>query len=1295
MIRFSFASFGVPFLAVLAFIPWSLSGIAVAQVVLPELPKPSPEADAANTLWREDRHQEACAAFLGQVGSDSRDPWSFRGAALCALQSKADESRFLASLRSRPEDPQTWLAWGYWHLLHSETGKARALLRRAVEADPEMALAWEAISLPVPTSLAPDAVSSNRAALDLIIELRGLRNEIRQTRLYEEVFERLIRLLQELPERWSSVPQPLVPLSGRSPDEVIESASNESRGEKLARFAALSQEPPPNRGQKLRQIVDSRSLSEIDLWLPQMLAIDTPERDPRDLAATLEAWLQFAEAVGRKDVLFVAAAQSFDLLSRQLGQATILHAAALWADLETIEKAERGQGQVVLAYAEALASSGRHPESAEACKRAYRLFERVRFPQGQAVSLLGEGRANLKSGRLEEALAAFRRSRSIFESPGTAPARQGVAQTWFGEGEAQARLARNSFALDAYRNARSLFEEAGDEKGLAYTWIGEGEVLTVLGRTAEASAAFSKGQGLAEAAADGAVQARCWLSMGSLKVVLDDIPAALEAFRRPRLLFDDADALPPSAQADTWLAEGHAHELQGDPQQAIQAYRRAKGLSEQVGDPLGQGNAWLGEGRIHLFSGEYEDALAAFRRARSLYQKARDPRGQANVHREEGDLLFRLGDKRGAEDAYLRALAIFEAVEDPLGQANSLIGCARLMSAQGENFGALGASFAARFLFESAGNRRGMAASFLIGGDALAALGLPQPALLAYGLAEQLFQEVEDRLGQAHAWMGQALVLLNEGTWRGAAAAAENAASLYGGIGMHDSRVAALTIQADARSSAGESEAAISLAEEAIKLHDQVRQNFITDRLRTREDQMIAVPYDILVGIHAGRRDSVKEALTLAEAARSRVLLDLLASGPQIPQSTKDFALTGQRESLTEQLARLQRMISQASTPSRRRELEAIWDELERRRRWVLYESIASSQGSFPGAEPLNADAIQELAAATGPILLFYAAPRRLYGFLMLGRGRPILRTVEIGLDRLQSEVDQLRLALANPLREAESLNRRRAMWNLLIAPFLPKLPQGGPLVLIPHGPLHQLPFEALLDPDQVPLFERWEVALEPSATALRLCRLRHDPPKREDAFLALASGSGLRLLKREMDEIAGLFGRSSRLAPIQAGYEDYERQAPHAKQILIATRGVHVQDSRSRTYLEIQPGPKHGSWLSASEIGSIELQAELVTLAACDTAAGKALFSDERLDLTRAFLIAGAASVLATRWKVPEDQSTIRFLLDFYRAYRQGGPDGQGIRKDEALNVARRKSQERGDSAQVWAAWVLVGDAR
>ena len=86
-------------------------------------------------------------------------------------------------------------------------------------------------------------------------------------------------------------------------------------------------------------------------------------------------------------------------------------------------------------------------------------------------------------------------------------------------------------------------------------------------------------------------------------------------------------------------------------------------------------------------------------------------------------------------------------------------------------------------------------------------------------------------------------------------------------------------------------------------------------------------------------------------------------------------------------------------------------------------------------------------------------------------------------------------------------------------------------------------------------------------------------------------------------------------------------------------------------------------------------------------SASARAMRSDERLDLTRAFLIAGAGAVLATRWKNPDSPQTKQFVADFFTAVQT-----RGLTKAHALSDARAKSRARGDDPQVWAAWVLAG---
>ncbi|MEE8586552.1 MAG: CHAT domain-containing protein, partial [Acidobacteriota bacterium] len=361
---------------------------------------------------------------------------------------------------------------------------------------------------------------------------------------------------------------------------------------------------------------------------------------------------------------------------------------------------------------------------------------------------------------------------------------------------------------------------------------------------------------------------------------------------------------------------------------------------------------------------------------------------------------------------------------------------------------------------------------------------------------------------------------------------------------------------------------------------------------------------------------------------------------------------------------------------------------------WNLNELMATSDPPLPPDGLLDARGITRLADEVGPILAYYSSSELLIGFLVLpGRENPFVQVISYKRLELASLVDQARLALANPGQPGKP-GLLRQLWDGLIGPFLEELPSHGPLTVIPHGPLHQLPFEVLTDASGKPMYERWLVTTAPSASILAVCRQRHSPRSDREPFWAMGDRNALRF-KPETQDIARLFDSRNPSEFNLADFERFRTQVPNQRHLLIATQGRLDEDNRSNTYLEIQPTQQHDPRLTAAEISSMSIPAELVALAACDSNAAEPLQSDERLDLTRAFLIAGAASVLATRWKIQEDESTTRFLTDFYQAYRRGGPNRQGLRKDEALNVARRKSRERGDPAQVWAAWVLVGDPR
>ena len=123
----------------------------------------------------------------------------------------------------------------------------------------------------------------------------------------------------------------------------------------------------------------------------------------------------------------------------------------------------------------------------------------------------------------------------------------------------------------------------------------------------------------------------------------------------------------------------------------------------------------------------------------------------------------------------------------------------------------------------------------------------------------------------------------------------------------------------------------------------------------------------------------------------------------------------------------------------------------------------------------------------------------------------------------------------------------------------------------------------------------------------------------------------------------------------------------------------------------------------TASRIGVLCL---LLAILACQTARGQLLSGEGIIGLTRAFLYAGAASVLCTQWSVADD-STAALTVRFYKHYGEG--DSKDLALQKAMRELRTGQEEDGKPLQLpppftgwrkewsqpffWAPFVLVGE--
>jgi CHAT domain-containing protein len=112
--------------------------------------------------------------------------------------------------------------------------------------------------------------------------------------------------------------------------------------------------------------------------------------------------------------------------------------------------------------------------------------------------------------------------------------------------------------------------------------------------------------------------------------------------------------------------------------------------------------------------------------------------------------------------------------------------------------------------------------------------------------------------------------------------------------------------------------------------------------------------------------------------------------------------------------------------------------------------------------------------------------------------------------------------------------------------------------------------------------------------------------------------------------------------------------------------------------------------YLRMSEVMGLDLTADMVVLAACQTGLGNYQVGEGTISMGRAFQYAGARSVLMTLWTVPEAATVA--LVDKFLTHLKRGEN-----KAVALSMARnelRKTHKRYAHPFYWASFILVGES-
>ncbi|HMR17438.1 MAG TPA: CHAT domain-containing protein, partial [Mariniflexile sp.] len=158
-----------------------------------------------------------------------------------------------------------------------------------------------------------------------------------------------------------------------------------------------------------------------------------------------------------------------------------------------------------------------------------------------------------------------------------------------------------------------------------------------------------------------------------------------------------------------------------------------------------------------------------------------------------------------------------------------------------------------------------------------------------------------------------------------------------------------------------------------------------------------------------------------------------------------------------------------------------------------------------------------------------------------------------------------------------------------------------------------------------------------------------------------------------------------------QASIVNFKKDLSAYNLIHFATHASANDEFPDYSYLAFEDTENASNLLYAKDLYNYQINADLVTLSACQTGFGKLQKGEGMLSLARAFHYAGVPSIVTTLWKI-NDQSTSEIMTYFYKNL------SDGLSKKEALRQAKLSYLNANEDALLrhpyyWSGIVITGN--
>ncbi len=915
--------------------------------------------------------------------------------------------------------------------------------------------------------------------------------------------------------------------------------------------------------------------------------------------------------------------------------------------------------------------------------------------------------------------------------------------------EAQAVDARKAGEIDRavslLAQARALYEKIGDRHAVAVNWGTSGLTRWSTGDWTAIAADYEKALAERRAVDDRILQGRTLNGLGSVNQNVGDSEKAIDYYRQAIDIRRETGDLPGVGTSLTYL--GHVYNTTGRYVQARAYYEEALPMLEALGNPqqmveLLTGIALLnaemnrssdanqayirgielasanGLGPLEALcrrnlannyrdQGRFNEALDEVGRALALLEANPSPSEQTLAYLTRGLTFMNMGEFDDARVDLLRCSELAQSLDNPEYAILAQLNISHLYRELHAFDRALKAADQAKQLAEQAANGRHYREAMALRGSILAQTGAFDAALEAWqeALAQDEYDKAEQHVLVDHVGIASVYAVMG----RNAEARQRIRETLPGARAAGHSEVVWACLLAMGHSFEKENaDSAAFYYEKALAEVEAGGADIGGAEIQT--------------GYHSGKRGFYYEEVTrfyaqtaattgdatwsarafhTNERAKARGLLDLLRARAGERTSAEEAGILDALYSLD---------TKQADYADRRAVLERQYVDLRDAR-------VRSEMGTLGKAATIvDLDALARELPKQAVFLEYALGDSASFLWVV---GRDSRRLVELpARPVIEAEVRRMRDALARvDGGESALLASARKLYTTLLGPAQSHIEKASTAIIVPAGILFELPFEALLTAEPVagaawrdqPFLARKVATLyAPSATVYASLKGRGGDRKYALELLAVGNPDFSTLAPRGNTPLAPLPFADAEVAAIGVRLKDEKKRivtgadaseatlkrelrngAPRV--VHLATHGLVDPSDPSRSSVALAAGAGEDGYLHTLEILGTPIRSGVVVMSACESARGKVSRGEGVVGLSRAFLAAGAETVVASLWAV-SDESTAELMKAFYEQMF-----GKKRSASRSLNEARLALIEGGKFSHpfYWSPFTVTGTER